>query len=84
MFALPRLVLLGLLMITHREWMVGSGWRFGGACQWPADSDQRLGFAGTAAQELSYVSTHCSADVMTQRYDSVLRSLIGSIGIVAK
>ena len=32
----------------------------------------------------SYVSTQCSAEVMTQRYDSVLRSLIGSGGIVAK
>ena len=31
-----------------------------------------------------YVSSQCSAEVMTQRYDSVLRSLIGSAGIVAK
>ena len=32
----------------------------------------------------SYVSTQCSAEVMTQRYDLVLRSLIGSAGTVAK
>ena len=31
-----------------------------------------------------YVSSQCSAEVMTQRYDSILRSLIGSAGIVAK
>ena len=32
----------------------------------------------------SYVSTQCSAEVMTQRYESVLLSLIGSPGIVVK
>ena len=32
----------------------------------------------------SYVSSQCSAEVMTKRYDSVLRSLIGFAGFVAK
>ncbi|WP_392346896.1 glycosyltransferase [Parasynechococcus sp.] len=32
----------------------------------------------------SYVSRQCSAEVMTQRYDSVLSSLKGSAGLVAK
>ena len=40
---------------------------------------KKLGQAG-----FSYVSTQCSAQVMTQRYDSVLRSLIGSAGVVVK
>ena len=40
--------------------------------------------AQLAQAGFAYVSTQCSAEVMTQRYDSVLRSLIGSAGFVAK
>ena len=59
--------------------MVGSCWGFDGAF-WRMDSYLRLGSGEQLAQAgFSYVSSQCSAEVMTQRYDSVLRSLIGSV-----
>ena len=40
--------------------------------------------AQLAQAGFSYVSTKCSAEVMIQRYDSVLRSLVSSVGLGAK
>ena len=73
-------------VITHRE----SGWLVPVGDSVALAKGMRTLISDTLLREklarvgFSYVSTQCSADVMTQRYDSVLRSLIGSTGTVAK
>ena len=73
-------------VITHRE----SGWLVPVGDSLALAKGMRTLISDSVLREqlaqagFSYVSTRCSAEVMTQRYDSVLRSLIGSVGIVAK
>ena len=71
-------------VITHRE----SGWLVPVGDSVALANGVRILISDSVLREqlaqagFSYVSKHCSADVMTQRYDAALRSLIGSVGIV--